>query len=90
MRFRYEEYEEGEIVRIVSNTCGHQFEIGQLVKIREIDFNGGVDSAVSLTDECDYWYLDEDDIEKVDESEIEEIEIIEVKVEEDWAIKPLK
>ncbi|QOV08287.1 YorP-like protein [Bacillus phage Kirov] len=59
-------YEVGEVVRIINDLNGHLFEIGQLVKVKALHYHGGVASAESLDGE-DYWYLNEDDIEKVEQ-----------------------
>ncbi|AKQ08484.1 hypothetical protein PQE66_gp169 [Bacillus phage PBC2] len=60
-------YEIGEIVKIIDDKNGHLFEIGQRVRIRKLNEDGSVDSAESLEDSQDYWYLNEDDIEKIEE-----------------------
>jgi hypothetical protein len=55
------QYELGQIVEVVDNTCGHSFYIGQKVIIKKFDDDNKVEAAWNL-DKTDFWYLDEDDI----------------------------
>jgi len=58
-------YKVGEIVEIIKNFNAHGFEIGQHVRIFELDDDGTVDSAVSL-DDGELWYIGEDEIIKIE------------------------
>lgn len=57
----------GQEVRVVANTTGHEFEIGEIVKIASLLPNGEIEMAEKL-DGSDYWYLDEEDIEPITEN----------------------
>ena len=62
-------YEIGQKVRIVSNTNGHDFEIGEIVLVKYLDDDGNVSECECL-DGSDFWFLDERDIEPLEESEV--------------------
>ena len=57
-------YEVGQILEVYNNTCGHNFEIGEKVRVRTLDKDGNVDSCEHL--DChDFWYLDDDDVRHI-------------------------
>jgi len=59
-------YELGEVVEIRDNTCGHGFYYGEHVRIKSLD--GDYVETAEYLDGNDFWYLDEDDIQKIEES----------------------
>ena len=55
-------YKEGDYVKITANRNGHEFEIGELVKIKTAE-----DGGYTAHNFEDYWYINDEDIEcKVD------------------------
>ena len=58
-------YKEGDIVRIISNQHGHQFNIGEKVRIKKVC---DIDYKAECLDGHDYWYVQENEIELVKEA----------------------
>lgn len=57
-------FKEGDIVKVVANTTDHDFEIGEHVRIYEVDDILDEYTAEHL-DGRDYWYLKEEEVESI-------------------------
>lgn len=59
------EFEVGQIVEVYNNTCCHEFCIGELVRVKNIDINGEV-SVCEHLDGRDWWWADSEDVRHVE------------------------
>ena len=79
-------YNVGDYVKIIADECGHGFDIGQIVIVTELDYDGkSVYEAESL--DGDDWCIDNEEIVLATEEEIAaaKAEIKANKTEEKWA-----
>lgn len=60
-----EKYKVGEVVQIIGNISQHQFDIGESVRITEVN-NSNESSTAEYLDGRDFWYLMNDDIQKIE------------------------
>lgn len=58
-------FEVGQIVEVYNNTCGHCFEIGELLRVKRLDPYGELERCEHL-DGRDYWYVGADDVRHVE------------------------
>lgn len=56
-------YKVGDIVVIKDNTCDHQFEIGEIVRVKLLDENGKVFKAEKLNG-SENWCIEDKEIKK--------------------------
>jgi len=57
-------YKVGDIVRVIGRECGHEFAIGQKVRVTILDEDGEIWECESL-DRRESWIMDEDEVEPV-------------------------
>lgn len=57
-------FEIGQEVKIIGNTSGHEFDIGETVRVKALGNGGEVESAECL-DGSDYWFLDGEELEPI-------------------------
>jgi hypothetical protein len=57
-------YKVGQKVRVIANVNKHDFAIGEIVTVRELDADGNIDSCEN---ENDYWFIDNEEVEPVEE-----------------------
>lgn len=60
-------YEVGQLFEVFDNTCGHEFEIGEIVRLKTLDKYGYIESCQDLNG-YDYWFVDSDDVRPVSNS----------------------
>lgn len=58
-------YKIGDKVRVIENTAGHHFKIGEIVKIKTIDSND-TNVPYSCSNENEDWWVCEEDIRPID------------------------
>lgn len=79
-------YEVGEIVKIVGNSCNHGFDIGEGVRITELNKSGG--RAEYLNDDDDWWMFKFKDIEKLPaETKEKEVQLNDLDTNETDVVK---
>lgn len=53
-------YKVGDKVRIVANTCDHEFKRGEIVTITKVQIDPFI--CYTVRNDDDFWFVDDDDI----------------------------
>lgn len=57
--------EEGKEYRVIANTGGHEFEIGEIVRFMYDDGDDDIQLACQYLDGHDYWYMNPEELEEI-------------------------
>ena len=57
-------FEVGDIVEVIAELYGHEFTIGEKVRVRTLCADGTIDSCEYL-DKRDQWFLDDEEVRHV-------------------------
>lgn len=57
-------YEVGDIVEVIDRITGHEFDIGEKIRVRSL-LNDGTINSCEYLDKSDYWFLDNEEVRHV-------------------------